>query len=371
MVLVILLLLWQWGADRSLFPSYILPAPSVVAMRTAATLPVMFGHAVVTTMEILLGFALAVVCGVFLAWMIAFVRVFEQAFYPWLVFIQVLPKVALGPLLVVVIAAWVVIGYLSGAPIPLSDITQGFILPTWPKGTWSVSIELQFYLVFPLLLLLFRKHGPFALMAVVACALAIRFDWWRTFGEAEHLAYWTIFGRIDQFAFGMLFALTPLSPRVRRIVAGVSGAAFLLLWHTLDRDGGYWNHGNAASTDPLWIVIPAIEAIAYASFIAWYDNASFNLPAALDRALARIGEWSFSIYLLHFFPAVALRNYFWTTDGTGNDFYVAWIGANVAFVCFLPVAALSYKYFEKRFLVYRRPYLRAVVPDAVIAPKGY
>ena len=118
-------------------------------------------------------------------------------------------------------------------------------------------------------------------------------------------------------------------------------------------------------------LLPAIEAITYASFIAWYDSASFKLPAALDRALARIGEWAFSIYLLHFFPAVALRNYFWTTDGTGNNFYVAWIGANVAFVCFLPVAALSYNYFEKRFLVYRRPDLRAAAPDAVIAPKGY
>lgn len=279
--------------------------------------------------------------------------------------------VRLGPLLAVVITAWVVIGWLSGAPIPLSDITQGFILPTWPKGTWSVSIELQFYLVFPLLLLLLRKHGPFALLAVVAYALAIRFDWWRTFGETEHLAYWTILGRIDQFVFGMLFALTPISPRVRRIIAGVSGAAFLLLWHAFDRQGGYWNHGNAASTDPLWIVIPTIEALTYASFIAWYDNAQFKLPARLDRALAKIGEWSFSIYLLHFFPAVALRNYFWTADGTGNNFYVAWIGANVAFVCFLPVAALSYNYFEKRFLVYRRPYLRAAAPDAVITPKSY
>jgi peptidoglycan/LPS O-acetylase OafA/YrhL len=279
--------------------------------------------------------------------------------------------VRLGPLLAVVITAWVLIGWLSGAPIPLSDITQGFILPTWPKGTWSVSIELQFYLVFPLLLLLLRKHGPFALLAVVAYALAIRFDWWRTFGETEHLAYWTILGRIDQFVFGMLFALTPISPRVRRIIAGVSGAAFLLLWHAFDRQGGYWNHGNAASTDPLWIVIPTIEALTYASFIAWYDNAQFKLPARLDRALAKIGEWSFSIYLLHFFPAVALRNYFWTADGTGNNFYVAWIGANVAFVCFLPVAALSYNYFEKRFLVYRRPYLRAAAPDAVIAPKSY
>jgi NitT/TauT family transport system permease protein len=106
-VLIVVVALWQWGADKSLFPSYILPAPSMVAVRTTETMTIMFGHAVVTTMEILLGFALAVLLGVFLAWMIAYVRVFEQAFYPWLVFIQVLPKVALGPLLVV----WIGIGF--------------------------------------------------------------------------------------------------------------------------------------------------------------------------------------------------------------------------------------------------------------------
>jgi peptidoglycan/LPS O-acetylase OafA/YrhL len=276
--------------------------------------------------------------------------------------------VRLGPLLVVVIAAWVVIGMIAGAPIPLSDITQGFILPTWPKGTWSIAIELHFYLLFPILLLLVRKQGPLALLTVVAGALAIRFDWWRTFGEAQHIAYWTIIGRIDQFVFGMMFAFVPLSAKARGLIAGASGAAFLLLWHVFDRAGGYWNHTGAASTSPLWIVIPTIEAITYASFIAWYDNAQFKLPARIDRALARIGECSFSIYLLHFFPAVALRNIFWTTDGTGNNFYLALIGANIAFVCFLPVAALSYNYFEKRFLVYRRPYLRAPTAAAVAAP---
>ena len=279
--------------------------------------------------------------------------------------------VRLGPLLTVVIAAWVAIGWLSGAPIPLSDITQGFILPTWPKGTWSIAIELHFYLLFPLLLLLVRKQGPLALLIVVASALAIRFDWWRSFGEAQHIAYWTIIGRIDQFAFGMMFAFAPLSPKARGLVAAIAGAGFLVLMHGFDRAGGYWNHSGAASTSPLWIVLPTVEAITYASFIAWYDAASLKLPVRLDRALARIGEWSFSIYLLHFFPAVALRHYFWTTDGSDNNFYVAWIGANVAFVCFLPVAALSYKYFETRFLVYRRPYLRAPAAETAAVPKSY
>jgi peptidoglycan/LPS O-acetylase OafA/YrhL len=276
--------------------------------------------------------------------------------------------VRLGPLLAVVIAAWVIIGHFSGEAVPLSDITQGFILPTWPKGTWSIAIELHFYLLFPLLLLLVRRHGPLALLAVIAYALAIRYNWWRTYGEAQHIAYWTIIGRIDQFVFGMLFAFAPLSPKVRALIAGIAAAGFLVLMHGFDRAGGYWNHTGAASTSPLWIVLPTVEAITYASVIAWYDNASFKLPAWLDHALARIGEWSFSIYLLHFFPAVALRHYFWTTDGSGNDFYVALVAANIAFVCFLPVAALSYRYFETRFLIYRRPYLRAPAAAAVAAP---
>jgi peptidoglycan/LPS O-acetylase OafA/YrhL len=67
---------------------------------------------------------------------------------------------------------------------------------------------------------------------------------------------------------------------------------------------------------------------------------------------------------LHFFPAVALRNMFWNTDGSDNNFYIVLLGANVAFIAFLPVAALSYTYFEKRFLVYRRPYLRAPAAEA-------
>lgn len=272
--------------------------------------------------------------------------------------------VRLGPLLVVCIAAWVIIGRFGGEPVTLADLTGGFLLPTWPRGTWSVSIELHFYLLFPFLLLLFRKQGPFALLTVVACAMLIRFDWWRTFGEAQHVAYWTIIGRIDQFVFGMIFALVPLRRTVLRIVAGVSVAAFLVLWHEFDRVGGYWNHTGAPSTSPLWIVIPTIEAITYASLIAWYDGAAFTMPAWLDRALAKVGEWSFSIYLLHFFPAVALRNMFWNTDGSDNNFYLVLLGANLAFVAFLPVAAFSYTYFEKRFLVYRRPYLRAPVTEA-------
>src|ERR1700722_2907224 len=92
LVFVVVGSFWQLGAERSLFPAYILPAPSIIALRLSSTTSLMVWHALVTTEEILCGFILAIVVGVCLAWMLAYVRVFEQAFYPWLVFVQVLPK---------------------------------------------------------------------------------------------------------------------------------------------------------------------------------------------------------------------------------------------------------------------------------------
>jgi rhamnosyltransferase len=233
------------------------------------------------------------------------------------------------------------------------------LLPTWPRGTWSITIELHFYLLFPLMLFTVRRYGALALLGVVAAAIAFRIDWWLTFGEAQHIAYWTIFGRIDQFAFGMLFALAPMSDRVLRIFGAIAAIAFLVFWQVFDAMGGYYNHTGAPSSSALWIFIPTIEAITWGSLIALYERSSIKLPQIADRVLAKIGEWSYSIYLLHFFPIVLMRSMFWDRQGSADDFYLAFAVANLAFLAFLPVAAASYVFFEKRFLIYRRPYLRA------------
>ena len=55
----------------------------------------------ITAAEIAVGFVLALVVGVLLAALITFVPFVDRAIYPWLVVIQVIPKVALGPLLII------------------------------------------------------------------------------------------------------------------------------------------------------------------------------------------------------------------------------------------------------------------------------
>lgn len=98
---------WEAGARTGLFPAYVLPAPSAVLVRGLGTVNLLLWHCWVTSGEILVGFLLALVIGVLLAAAIVFSRPVEQALYPWLVVVQVVPKVAIGPLLVV----WLGIGF--------------------------------------------------------------------------------------------------------------------------------------------------------------------------------------------------------------------------------------------------------------------
>jgi NitT/TauT family transport system permease protein len=107
-VFVVVVLLWEAGARAGIYPPYVLPAPSAIAARLADTVGLLGAHMVVTVGEIVGGFVLAAVVGVLLAAAIVFVPFVDRAVYPWLVVVQVIPKVALGPLLVV----WLGFGFL-------------------------------------------------------------------------------------------------------------------------------------------------------------------------------------------------------------------------------------------------------------------
>ena len=101
LIFVVVCAVWELGARAGLFPPYVLPAPSAIALRLVETAGFLWGHMLVTAAEIAAGFLLALVVGVLLAAAITFIPFVDRAIYPWLVVIQVIPKVALGPLLII------------------------------------------------------------------------------------------------------------------------------------------------------------------------------------------------------------------------------------------------------------------------------
>lgn len=100
-VLIIFLAVWEAAGRAGLIAPYILPVPSAILAKTVAMHDVLLVHTWVTTVEIGLGFLLAVAAGVILAVATIFSRAFEKAFYPWVVATQAVPKVALGPLFII------------------------------------------------------------------------------------------------------------------------------------------------------------------------------------------------------------------------------------------------------------------------------
>jgi NitT/TauT family transport system permease protein len=95
-----LLLLWQGVVSFRLLPSFLVPPPAAVFDATVAQWNILLQQTIVTTLEVLLGFALAVAVGIPVGWLIVSFSFLERTLYPLMVAFQAVPKVALGPLFV-------------------------------------------------------------------------------------------------------------------------------------------------------------------------------------------------------------------------------------------------------------------------------
>ncbi len=102
-ILVLFFLVWKAYVVWSGVSAFVLPAPENVlaALGKDLTNPVTFAHLLTTLHEIMVGFVLAVVIGVMVALVLYKIPVMEQVLNPFIVALQVVPKVALIPLFVV------------------------------------------------------------------------------------------------------------------------------------------------------------------------------------------------------------------------------------------------------------------------------
>ena len=96
-----LLLLWEALTILFDVPTFLLPKPSIVAAAMYEHAGLLLRESWVTTLEILLGYALSIVVGLPLALAIFLWPPFSRSIYPLLVSTQAMPKVALAPLLIV------------------------------------------------------------------------------------------------------------------------------------------------------------------------------------------------------------------------------------------------------------------------------
>ncbi len=98
---LVLLLFWEYGARLFAIPPYLLPGPQVVLASMRENAAALWTQGLVTTWEIVLGFALSVAVGLPLALAIFLWQPFARAVYPLMIASQAMPKVAVAPLFLV------------------------------------------------------------------------------------------------------------------------------------------------------------------------------------------------------------------------------------------------------------------------------
>lgn len=129
-------------------------------------------------------------------------------------------------------------------------IGKGLVLPTLPNGGWSITVEMHFYVLLPLLMAISRRSGV-APLALVVAAIALRAAVFVSRGEVQSLAYYTIFGRVDQFTLGIVAFHVRSWLRGRHGVAVIVGTGFCAFYYAFDRAGGFFEMGGSPSPSPL------------------------------------------------------------------------------------------------------------------------
>ena len=98
---VALFVAWEFAVRVTGIKEYLLPPPSRVYTEFVKRFDPVMASAWVTTREIVAGYLLAVVVSVPLALWIAYSRFMENAIYPVIVFLQIIPKIAVAPLFII------------------------------------------------------------------------------------------------------------------------------------------------------------------------------------------------------------------------------------------------------------------------------
>jgi NitT/TauT family transport system permease protein len=92
---------WAIAIPVFSIPKYLLPAPDAVFLRLFTDWEQLWSNSLITLLEIVLGFGLTVIGAIPLGLLIALSPVAKQTLYPPLMFMQLVPKIAVAPLFLV------------------------------------------------------------------------------------------------------------------------------------------------------------------------------------------------------------------------------------------------------------------------------
>ena len=175
----------------------------------------------------------------------------------------------------------------------------------WAKGDfkpllhfWSLAVEIQFYLLVPLVALLVRRAGLIGLAVLAVASALLCFSLAPIHPEA---AFYLLPMRMWEFLIGFGLGSALGHRTIGGARAGRAGlvalAAIVLISFLPSVEGGGFLLGHPGFASLAITIATAVVIAAGLPAVA--------LGSAPARCLERLGDWSYSIYLAHF-PVIVL-----------------------------------------------------------------
>ena len=202
---------------------------------------------------------------------------------------------------------------------------------------WSLGVELQFYLVAPFLLPFLHKRIILTLLLILGSLVASMF----ILSISAKTSFFMMPLRFWEFLVGALVAWHPMKVTsvfwqrwLQHLSLLLLLGVFFLYPLTDDSSSIFYGHPGLAA-----LLVVALTAF----LISLKMDRIFILNGIMGRSLSKLGDYSYSIYLIHF-PVIVLLNY--SEFGGTKLGYSEWSNALTIILVTLGVSYLMFHYVE-------------------------